>query len=141
MKLLRGLLGPLSALETIRPPGSSFEDCERFLEDARAAGVASLAADRDGVSRAEFGTPLGMALLRLYRWMKDARANGLTYDQAKRAWAASFEREAAALQESARQTDARRVKAASERNGPARGKARYGLQGEMHALADEAGLD
>jgi len=139
MKSVRALLGPLSSLADIKPPGRSFEDCERFLEAARAAGVGALVTDETGIPRAEFGTPLGMGLLRLYRWMRDSRENGLTYEEAKRSWAAAFEREHAAVEASMHQQDSRRAKALAEREGP-RSRQKYGLGPEMHGFADDAGL-
>ena len=93
MKSARNLFGPMTALATIRPPGRSYADVRRFLEDCRKAGVAAVIESKDGQPTAEFATPLGPALLRLWRWVEDSERMGIPYEAAEASFNAAIERD------------------------------------------------
>jgi len=111
MTSARQLLGPMTTLAEIRPPGRSFAEWHRFLEECREAGVAALTEDRRA-----FATPLGYALLRRWRWLEDAEQRGLRYDDAERAFSAAIERDSAALKASLEETERARARAMQERD-------------------------
>ena len=111
MRTARELLGPMVALAHIKPPGPSFAEWRRFLEDCREEGVAALTEDRQA-----FATPLGYALLRRWRWLEDAEANDVPYYEAERAFSASVERDSEALRTSLIETERARARAMAERD-------------------------
>jgi hypothetical protein len=123
------LFGSMTGLASIKPPGRSFEDWERFLREA--IPIASM--EREGIA-----APLGRAFFRRKRWLENAREKGLTFQQADAAWNADYERERAAILESLKQTDAQRVSAMREREDP-RGRRRSARpSAELFDRADEA---
>lgn len=91
------LLGTLKALAHIRPPKRNFADWDRFLEQCREAGVAAVYGNERGEMTGGFVTPLGYALLRRWRWLRDSRAAGLDYEAAEMAFYVGLERDKAAL--------------------------------------------
>lgn len=141
---ISALFGSMTGLATIKPPGRSFEDWERFLREA--TPVAAFGPHDDA-------GPLGRALYRRKRWLENARAQGLTFQQADAAWNADYDRERAEILESLKKTDATRASAMREtenRRGkrPAptsadlfdRSAGDYDWSDQMHTFANEAGL-
>jgi hypothetical protein len=68
---LSDVLGPMREMATIKPPGKTLDDWERFLRQA-----AEVALD----------SPLGFALMKRKRWLNHARAANMTYEAAELAW-------------------------------------------------------
>jgi len=115
------LIGPAMKIRSIAPPGPSYADWKRFLDECEAAGLVAVVDDAGKATAAE---PFGMALLRRWRWLHDSIAAGLEYEQAEAAWVAGMEREQAAMAESMRVSDRNRAAAIREREGEKRDKRR-----------------
>lgn len=141
------LLGAMRAVATIPPPARSFEDWERFLEACREAGMTGY-----DDARREFATPLGEALLKRWRWLRDARARGLDFETASdefdrsvdvaRAEAQSrmSEAEKVRARHTLEATDARRQRR-NNRNRTINDRDREpDWSDQMHTFAEEAGL-
>jgi hypothetical protein len=126
-------------LARIKPPGRSYADWRRFLEDCRQAGVAAILADSRGQSTGDFATPLGYALLRRWRWLQEAEERGLRYEDAERAFDAAIERDRDALAASMREQEHRRAKAVRERESARRRKGGDDSD-ELLSHATEVGL-
>lgn len=124
MNTIKELFGPLRALAHIRPPKRSYADWHRFLEQCREAGVAAILRDPKGTEAdfRGFATPLGFALLRRWRWLRDSEARGLAYDNAEIEFQTSFERDRKALIEAGQQAQTTAHRAIRERDG-----GKYGL--------------
>lgn len=89
-------LGPMRALAHIRPPDPSFEDWHRFLDQCQHAGLSAVFVDREG-DFINFATPVGLSLLRRWRWLRDCEARGIGYEQAEYEFEAAMERDGEAL--------------------------------------------
>lgn len=102
----------MRALAHIRPPGRSYADWLRFLEQCREAGVGAIYRDKEDFQG--FATPLGFTLLRRWRWVRDSVAKGLEYDQAELAFDAGLERDKEALIDAEKQQGEAAAKAREE---------------------------
>ena len=94
------LLGSMRALAHIRPPGGSYADWHRFLEQCREAGVAAILAPSGGKDDGEFhgfATVLGLALLRRWRWLRDCEKRGVPFEEAEALFQVGIERDKDAL--------------------------------------------
>lgn len=101
-------LGAMRSLEFIRPPDPNYGDWRRFLEQCREAGVSAIYVNEHG-KFVGFSCPLGMPLLRRWRWLQDAEDRGLAYEDAEAQFGASIERDRDAL----REAEAERVDSAN----------------------------
>jgi len=110
MNRARDLFGPITALATIRPPGPSFADWRRFLEECREAGIAA-------VEGSQFSTPLGYALLKRWRWLEDSERMGVPYEQAEAAFCAAIDREREAYGRADRERAETAARTLAERDG------------------------
>lgn len=115
MRRLSDELGTSRVIARIRAPGRSYADWHRFLEECREAGLAAVYGDANGESRAEFVTPFGYALLRRFRWLRDAEAMGLPYEEAEAAFGVGMERDADALRRADEDREASMLRAMQER--------------------------
>lgn len=116
-RIKKAALGSLRALAFIRPPDDNFPDWHRFLDQCNAAGVTSIYADEHG-KFVSFGTPMGMPLLRRWRWLQDAERRGLSFEEAEAAFELEIERDKDALltAEAERQHSANRASLERERH-------------------------
>lgn len=129
-------------LADIRPPEATFEDWLRFINEWNEKGGAKLD------ERERFAGPMGMALLKRWRWVQDARARGLTFTEASIAFDAMIERERDSFSKMQRDRERQLAKAIEERNeekqrGRRRGRAENGYQRDGDDLwnhAEESGL-
>jgi len=92
-----------------------FEAWDSILEVAR---LKSVAATDD---RGNFAGQFGYALLVRYRWLRDARARGLTPVQAEREFCGRIDRERAAFQRTQDEIAAKRAQEAKKTQGRKRG--------------------
>lgn len=127
------LLGATGKLAAIAPPGRSYGDWKRFLDECEAAGIIANVGD-DG--KAELAGPLSFALVRRWRWLHESCELGLSFEDAERSWNAGVERERAAIRESLEEQDRRRAAAMRERDGKNPNRRRNDLLG----YARETGL-
>ena len=114
MNTLRELLGPTASLAHIRPPGPSYAEWHRFLREAEEAGLASTTGSARGVSSGLLASPLGYALLRRWRWLKESEDRGIPYAEAEAAFEAAIDRDRDALIGTAKEQDRRRAAAIAE---------------------------
>src|SRR5262252_10293048 len=94
------LIGHMRSLAHIRPPKGSYADWHRFLEQCRAAGVAAIIGPADGKDDGKFhgfATPLGFALLRRWRWLRDCEKRGVPFEEAEQLFQVGMERDKDAL--------------------------------------------
>ena len=126
------LLGPLKALRSIQPPKGSYADWDRFLEECRKAGIAAL--DKPG---GVFATPLGYALLRRWRWLKESRERGIPYQEATVAFDAMVERDRDASLAGDRDRMQTAARAMRERDGGKRGRRAAPESEDLLEYADE----
>ena len=147
MNRVSDLFGPLKALARIRPPcelarpgaenlehyipgvmphrgpcRGSYAEWHRFLDECLEAGIATTYTDQEGEHFRGFATPLGFALLRRWRWLRDSEAQGLPYEDAELAFTAAFERDREALIEAANRQEIDAALAALEKD------RRYGVR-------------
>lgn len=125
MHRAKDLFGPLTALAKIKRPGPSYREWHRFLSDCQKAGVAALVSQ----DPPQFATPLGFALLRRYRWLKDSEERGIPYEQAEQQFCAEIERDRGGLYAAAIAQERQRARALRERDHPKAGK-----RGDVEAL-------
>ena len=114
MMKLSDLLGPTAKLAHIRPPGPSYAEWHRFLAECEEAGLASTEANARGISTGLLASPLGYALLRRWRWLKEAEDRGIPYAQAEAAFEAAIDRDRDALIGTAKEQDRHRAAAIAE---------------------------
>jgi hypothetical protein len=132
---LRESLGELSALRKIRPPGRSYADWRRFLEECREAGVAGLVSEHPP----RFANFLGPALLRRWRWVEESERMGIPFEEASRAFDAAIERDGESLNGAMAQQQRTRYSAERERDAAKTGRRRVPRDADaLFAYADEA---
>ena len=107
------------------PATWSFETWDNVLELARIKGLAAQTergVDRDGNLVREFVGSFGEALLRRYRWARDARERGLTPRQAEAEFSGRVERERADFQRQQAEMNAHRAREIEDASRRARRK-------------------
>lgn len=115
MNSIRELLGPTANMADIRSPGPSYAEWHRFLDECEEAGLASTIGTERGIDTGRLGSPLGFALLRRWRWLKDSEERNIPYEVAEAAFTAAMDRDHDALVEHAHAQDRRRAAAIREK--------------------------
>jgi hypothetical protein len=132
---LHETLGELTALRKIRPPGRSYDDWRRFLEECREAGVAALTSEHPP----RFANFLGPALLRRWRWVEESERMGIPFEEASRAFDAAIERDSDAMNGAMAHQQRMRQSAERERDAAKTGRRRVPRSAdELFDYADEA---
>lgn len=132
MRKVSDLANTGTSLARIKPPGESFEDWHRFLEECRAEGVSDPVVTTDG-SFVGFASPFGLALLKRYRWLTDAEARGICFEQAAYEWEAMIERDGEQVRHAETERLRTVVKAQRERDKP---PPRESLEDQLHRDAE-----
>lgn len=145
MKRFRDLAGGSSALARIKPPGPSYADWRRWIDDCIAERVIGIEVDKQGRPVRYVGV-FAQAIAKRIAWLQDALQRGIPYQEAEAAFDAACDREKAQEYRAASRFDLAVAEAASSYAAERRAKKRRerrpvdGYAREMDDFADKAGL-
>jgi hypothetical protein len=91
MKSVRQLMGGACALSRIKPPGPSFADYRRWIDECIEAGVVVVEADKQG-RPARYSGVFAQAIAKRIAWLQDALQRGIPYAEAEAAFDAAIDR-------------------------------------------------
>ena len=147
MKSARSIMAGACALSRIKPPGPSFADYRRWIDDCIEAGVVVVEADKQGRA-VRYSGVFAQAIAKRVAWLQDALQRGIPYSEASDAFDAACDRESAQARGAMERRDRNVADTAAEYAAERRAKKRrerrpadgYQPDAEMQTFADEVGL-